>query len=118
MFILNVQKYLIAKSTMSENMMEASCALLRRYGSVFDIGPPFTSSEFIHFLRMNGIKQIQSAPYYPSSNGQAERFQTLKRSLKASESDGRSLSHRFTVFLIIYPTTPHATTNCSPGEFF
>ena len=40
----------------------------------------------------------------------------MKRSLKASKSDGRSLSHRLGEFLLSYRTTPHATTNSSPGE--
>ena len=36
----------------------------------------FTSNEFIHFCKMNGIKHnyiITSAPYHPSTNGMAER---------------------------------------------
>ena len=42
----------------------------------------------------------------------------MKRSLKASRNDGRSLSHRLAEFLLSYRTTPHATTNSSPGELF
>ena len=38
-----------------------------------------------------------------------ERFvQTLKRSLRASEGDGSSLSHRLAEFLLSYQITPHA----------
>ena len=81
--------------------------------------PPFTSSDFIHFLRSNGIKHIRSAIHHSSSNGQVERLlQMLKRSLKASERDGRSLSHHLAEFLLSYWTMPHATTGCSPGELF
>ena len=103
--------------------MEALRTLFGRYGLpkrlVSDNGSQLTSNEFAHFLRANGIKHIRNAPYHPSSNGQAERFiQTLKRSLKASEKDGRALSHRLAEFLLSYRTTPHATTSRSPGELF
>ena len=71
------------------------------------------------FPNLKWPQHIRSAPYHPSSNGQAERFvQTMKRSLKASRNDGRSLSHRLTEFLLSYRTTPHATTNSSSGELF
>ena len=76
-------------------------------------------SFFIHFLRWNGIKHIWSAPLPPFINGQVERFvQTLKRSLRASEGDGRSLSHRLAEFLLSYHTLSHATTGCSLGKLF
>ena len=45
-------------------------------------------------------------------------MQTLKRSLKASENYGGSLSHHLAEFLLSYRTTPHATANSSPGELF
>ena len=83
---------LIASSTTSHSTMEALRTLFGRYGLpqqlVLDNGPQFVSS----FLSTNGVKHIRNAPYHSSSNGQAERFvQILKRSLKASEKDGRSL---------------------------
>ena len=109
-------------STTSQGTIEAICTLFGRYGLptqlVSENGSQFTSSEFVHFLRANGVKHIRSAPYHPSSNGQAERFvQTIKRSLRASRNHGRSLSHRLANFLLIYRTTPHATTNANPGEW-
>jgi len=60
-----------------------------------------------------------SAPYHPASNGLDERFvQTLKRTLKASHNDGKSIHHRLTEFLFEYRATPHANTNVAPCELF
>ena len=104
--------------------MEGLCTLFGCYGLpeqlVSDNGSQkFTYSEFVHFLCMNEIKHIQSVPDHSSPNGQVKRFvQTLKRSLKASEKDGRSLPHHLAEFLLSYHMTPHATTNRSPHELF
>ena len=40
---------------------------------VSDNGSTFTSSESKIFTRQNGIRQLTSAPYHPSTNGLAER---------------------------------------------
>ena len=86
---------------------------------VTDNGPQFTSDEFKSFTKSNGIKHTRCAPYHPSSNGAVERFnQTFKQALKASEKDGRTLSHRLADFLLTYRSTPHATTNRTPSSLF
>ena len=86
---------------------------------VSDNGPQFTSTEFAEFLKGNQIKHIMSAPYHPASNGLAERFvQTMKRTLKASMKQGKSINHHLAEFLFEYRATPHGTTNVSPSELF
>ena len=53
------------------------------YFVVSDDEPSLASQEFNTFCKLNGIKHLMIAPYYPSSNGVAERFiQTFKTSLK------------------------------------
>ena len=41
-------------------------------GIVPDNGTCFVSVEFKAYVKKNGIKQIMSAPYHPSTNGMAE----------------------------------------------
>ena len=100
---------------------------------VSDNGPQFTSEEFSHFMKCNGVRHIRVAPYHirvapyhirvapyhPASNGLAEQFvQSLKQALKASAHDGRTLSQRLCSFLLTYRTTAHATTGVSPCSLF
>ena len=80
-----------------------------------DNGTAFTSDEFRNFRKRNGIQQVTTAPYHPSSNGLAERaVQTFKIGLKKS-SPG-DLERRLASFLFHYRTTPHSTTGTSPAE--
>jgi len=86
---------------------------------VTDNGPQFVAEEFETFLRRNGVRHIRSAPYHPASNGQAERFvQSLKQALKASKSDGRTLEQRLYNYLLLYRSSPQATTQVSPASLF
>lgn len=49
---------------------------------VSDNGRQFVSEEFAKFMKDNGIKHVFTAPYYPASNGQAERYvHTIKRAV-------------------------------------
>ena len=110
-------------SITTSKTVEALQVLFAKYGLpeqlVSDNGPQFTSEDFSQFMRGNGIKHIRSAPYHPSSNGLAERFvQTFKRAMKAGQNDEPSLSTRLSQFLLAYRSTPHATTNTTPGELF
>ena len=55
------------------------------------------------FLTANGVKQITSSPYHPSSNGLVERaVQTCKSALK--KMDGSSLNIKVQRFLLNYRT--------------
>ena len=86
---------------------------------VTDNGPQFTSNEFSVFMKSNGVKHIKCSPYHPSSNGAAERFvQTFKRSIKAAEQLGKSVSQKICEFLLSYRNTPHVTTKETPSMLF
>ena len=111
----------VMTSTTSVKTIEVLRSMFAQHGLpeqlVSDNGPQFTSTEFAQFMEGNRIKHILSAPYHPSSNGLAERFvQTLKRTLKASVKEGKTIHHRLAEFLFEYRATPHGTTNVSPSK--
>ena len=82
---------------------------------VTDNGTCFVSAEFKAYLRKNGINQITSAPYHPSTNGMAERaVQIVKQGLKKSTHGSTRV--RLAKILKAYRLTPHLTTGMSPTE--
>ena len=84
---------------------------------VSDNGAQFTSADFVEFMRTNRIQHTRSAPYHPSSNGEAERFvRTFKEAMKASRNENLTFSHNLANFLLTYRTTPNATTGIPPCE--
>ncbi|XP_037931645.1 uncharacterized protein K02A2.6-like [Teleopsis dalmanni] len=85
---------------------------------VSDNGTQFVSHQFQQFLAENGISHIRSSPYYPMSNGQAERFvDTLKRALKKLNGKGVTAENLQT-FLQVYRSTPNKQNedSKSPAE--
>ncbi|GBO23175.1 Uncharacterized protein K02A2.6 [Araneus ventricosus] len=86
---------------------------------VSDNGSQFTSYEFQRFMQSNGIKHKTSAPFKPSSNGQAERYvATLKRSLRAMQKYEDSIQQKLSTFLLQYRKAPNAATTHSPAMLF
>ena len=84
---------------------------------VTDNGSPFTSIEFESFLQKNGIKQIRTSPYHPSSNVMAERMvQTFKNSMQKIKENKGDLSEKLQRWLFTYCITPQTTTGRTPSE--
>ena len=47
---------------------------------ISDNGPQFVAKEFKQFVKLKGMDQVRTSPYYPQSNGKLERWhQSLKR---------------------------------------
>lgn len=99
--------------------------LFCRYGLVdvivSDNGSQFISNEFRTFLRINGVKQILTAPGHPATNGQAENFvKILKKSVISilKSDDNCSLDTALNRFLIDYRNTTHLTTGETPAKLF
>lgn len=86
---------------------------------VSDNGTQFTSQEFEQFLKQRGVTHLTSAPYFPATNGAAERcVQTFKRAMVPEKRAGQSFYEAVNNFLQQYRATPHATTGESPAKLF
>lgn len=85
---------------------------------VSDNGSNFTSAEFNNFLTRVGVKYHKyTAPYHPSTNGQAERnVQTIKNALKAMCTTRDTLRENINEFLRQYRNAPHYSTGQSPAQ--
>ncbi|XP_077277689.1 uncharacterized protein LOC143905907 [Temnothorax americanus] len=98
--------------------------LFSRYGVpvtvVSDNGRQFVSAEFENFLQMSGVKYHKlTAPYHPSTNGQAERYvQTVKNALNAMSTTPGSIQRNLNQFLQQYQKAPHAATGQPPAQLF
>ena len=107
-------------TTTSQNTIRALMTLFSTHGLperiVSDNGPQFCSEEFENFLKVNGIWHTLSAPYHPSTNGEAERFvQTFKNAMKTSNASASNISTHIAKFLLSYRTSPHTTTGICPS---
>ena len=83
---------------------------------VSDNGTQFSSTEFAHFLKFNGVIHKFSAPYHPATNGQAERFiQTFKAKLKAMKCGRLEIPGVLSNILMSYRKMIHPSTEFSPS---
>ena len=101
------------RSTTSTAVIESMKGVFARHGIPelirSDNGPQYSASEFASFALEYGFQHTTSSPYYPQSNGQAERMvQTAKRLLTGTRDP-------FTA-LLAYRATPLPWCHLSPAE--
>ena len=102
---------------------KTTCAVLRRLFAthgiprtvVSDNGSGFKSAEMQEFFKRNGIQHIFSAPYHPSSNGQAERYVRIFKEMLRTMREG-DIETKLCRMLFQYRLTPQTTTGRSPSE--
>lgn len=83
---------------------------------VSDHGSQFTSHEFQHFLKLNGVVHKKGAPYHPATNGQVERYvQTIKEKLITLKCNASNLQKAICNILLTYRKTIHPSTGKSPS---
>ena len=73
--------------TSAEEVISHTKSIFARHGIpkklISDNGPQFSSEAFIQFAQSYGFKHVTSSPYFPQSNGEAERaVQTIKNLMK------------------------------------
>lgn len=113
---MHIVKDITAKTTINScRKIFATFGILKYF--VSNNAKTFTSTEFTSFLKANGITQKHTAPYNPSTNGQAEIFvQTLKNSLRCMRSNSSNVHIMLQQILIQYRNTSHPATGKSPAE--
>lgn len=97
------------KTASAETTVEALRGMFARFGLpqtvVSDNAPQFNSSVTKKFFEDNQVRHVNSAPYYPQSNGSAERaVRTIKEGMNKNKVG--SLLSRINKFLLRYRTTP------------
>ena len=81
-----------------------------------DNGPPFQSHKFKEFAERMNFYHRRVTPYWPRSNGEAERFmQNLKKVLKNAQVNGTHKEQELQFFLRAYRATPHCVTKVPPS---
>ena len=82
-----------------------------------DNGKQFTSAEYKTFLSKHNIKSRTVTPYWPSANGEEERFnRTLGKAIQTSHAASRDWKKDLPGFLLQYRTTPHSSTGIPPAQ--
>ena len=76
-----------------------------------DNGPQYAAQEFTNFAASYDFRHVTSSPYFPRSNGQAERMvQTVKHLLRQAEDPYKAL--------LSYRATPLPWCGLSPVELY
>jgi len=126
LFVLNGKHYLLIAdyysrypevikltSTTSTSIISALKSVFSRHGIpktvVSDNGPQYDSAEMKEFSSKYGFYHTTSSPYYPQSNGFAERMVKTVKKLLDSTSD-------MYMALLSYRATPLPWCNLSPAE--
>ena len=84
-----------------------------------DNGPQFNRDceEFNSFCQENGIKLINTVPYWPQHNGEVERQnRSILKRLRIAQQLGKEWKMELTKYLLTYHSTKHPTTGKSPSE--
>ncbi|XP_055605533.1 uncharacterized protein K02A2.6-like [Uranotaenia lowii] len=72
---------------------------------------------FANFCHTNGIKLINTIPYWPQMNGEVERQnRTILKRLQIAQELGHNWKDELQRFLLTYRASPHTTTGRSPAE--
>ncbi|XP_058817493.1 uncharacterized protein K02A2.6-like [Topomyia yanbarensis] len=113
---------IVMKQTTAKRTIEALHETFCRFGVPESIksdnGPQFISEELQQFCSEYGIELRKTTPYWPQANGEVERAnRTILKHLKISqESSNSDWMWDLRTFLLMFNSTPHATTGLAPSS--
>lgn len=104
-------------------VIEELSVIFGRYGLPVslraDNGPQLSENcnELKTFCLENGIKLVNTIPYWPQQNGEVERQnRTILKRLRIAQELGKSWRKELSQYLLVYHSTNHPTTGKSPSE--
>ncbi len=111
------------KSITTKTVIKALEKIFSMFGYVHELvadnGKQLISDEFKQYLSLHGIKLKNVTPYSPVVNGEVERFnRSLKKANQCAHAEGKDWRAELNKFLLLYRTTPHATTGECPATVF
>lgn len=108
--------------TASDTISELAI-IFSRYGLPMtlrvDNGPQLNENceEFREFCESNGIRLINTIPFWPAMNGEVERQnRSLLKRLRIAQQLGKDWKAEMHQYLLTYHSTNHTTTGKSPAE--
>lgn len=111
------------ETTTTSDVIRELSIMFSRYGIPFAMkadNAPQLSGECIEmkeFCDVNGVKLMNTIPYWPQSNGEVERQnRSILKRLRIAQELGRNWRQELYLYLLTYHSTKHPTTGKSPGE--
>ena len=111
----------ITKSITSENIIKYLDQIFSTYGYpstlLSDNGPQFVSQTFENYLKARNINHRRSSPYWPSANGEVERFnRTITKTIQCAVAEHKDWKQELHNFMLAYRTSPHPATGIPPSQ--
>lgn len=111
------------QSITASNTISELAIIFSRYGLPMtlrtDNGPQLNEKceEFRNFCEANGIRLINTIPFWPAMNGEVERQnRSLLKRLRIAQQLGKDWRAEMRQYLLTYHSTNHSTTGKSPAE--
>lgn len=111
------------EKTTAKDVMREISIMFSRFGMPTvlkaDNAPQLSSecTEFREFCVTNGIRLLNTIPYWPQSNGEVERQnRSILKRLRIAQELGQDWRAELRRYLLTYHSTKHPSTGKSPGE--
>ena len=111
----------VIRTTSSKTITHCLDAQFARHGLPKGLhannGSNLVSKEVEDYLNEMEIEHCYTTPLWPRANGEVERQnRSLLKSMRAAHAEGENWREELNKLLLLYRSTPHATTGKSPAE--